>query len=116
MRADPLGPSCLTPAQLRVRLPPVSSEAPPPRERDDRDKSRLERIVPELVKRIVDAGVEKLVDGPENLRQLLSELKLPKDAMLLLTSQLDETKKDITRVLAREVREFLERASLADEL
>jgi hypothetical protein len=94
----------------------VSSEAPPPRERDDRERSRLERIVSDLVKKLVDVGVEKLAEGPENLRQLLSELKLPKEAVVLLLAQLDETKRDIAGVLARELREFLERASLADEL
>jgi hypothetical protein len=94
----------------------VSSEASPTRERDDRERSRLERILPELVKKLVDVGMEKLTDGPESLRQMLSEMKLPKEAILLLGAQVDETKKDIVRGLARELREFLERASLADEI
>lgn len=94
----------------------MSSEPSHPRERDDRERSRLERIVPELVKKLVDVGVEKLAEGPENLRQLLSEMKLPKEAVVLLLAQLDETKRDVAKVLARELREFLERASLADEL
>lgn len=94
----------------------MSSEAPPPREKDDRERSRLERIVPDLVKRILDAGVEKLADGPENIKQLLNDLKLPKEAISLLSSQVEETKREVTKVLAREIREFLERASLADEL
>lgn len=94
----------------------MSSDASPPRERDERERSRLERIVPELVKRLLDVGVEKLSEGPESLRQLISEMKLPREAIVLLLSQLDETKRDVARVLARELREFLERASLADEL
>lgn len=106
----------LTSALLRVTLPPVSSEAPPPRERDDRERSRLERIVPDLVKKLLEVGVEKLVDGPDSLRQLLSDVKLPREAILLVLSQMDETKKDIARVLARELREFLERSSVSDEL
>jgi hypothetical protein len=106
----------LTLARLRVTFPPVSSDASPPRERDNRERIRLEKIVPELVKKLLDVGVEKLAEGPENLRQLLSELKLPKEVILLLAAQLDDTKRDIARVLARELREFLERASLADEL
>jgi hypothetical protein len=94
----------------------VSSDASPPRERDDRERSLLERIVPELVKKLVDVGFEKLADGPENIRQLLAEMKLPREAAVLLLAHLDETKRDIAGVLARELREFLERASLADEL
>lgn len=94
----------------------MSSDPSPPRDRDDRERSRLDRIVPDLVKKLVDVGVEKLADGPESLRHLLSDLKLPKEAIQLLTAQVDETKKEVTRVLARELREFLEQASLADEL
>lgn len=94
----------------------VSSEAPPPRERDDRERTRRDRMVPDLLRKFLEAGVEKLSDGPESLRQALSELRLPKEAIQLLVSQLEDAKKDVTRVLAREVRDFLERASLADEL
>lgn len=94
----------------------VSSDAPPSRERDDRERGRRDRIVPDLLRRFLDAGVEKLSDGPESLKQVLSELRLPKEAIQLLVSQLEDAKKDVTRVLAREVRDFLERASLADEL
>jgi hypothetical protein len=93
----------------------VSSEASPPRERDERERSRLERIVPELVKKLVDVGVEKISEGPESLRQMLSDMKLPREAIVLLVAQLDETKKDVTRAIARELRDFLEKASLADE-
>jgi hypothetical protein len=94
----------------------VSSEASPPREKEDRERSRLERIVPDLVKRLVDVGVEKLADGPENLRQILSELKLPKEAISILVSHLDDSKRELTQVVVKEIREFLERSSLADEL
>jgi hypothetical protein len=94
----------------------VSSEASPPREKDDRERSRLERIVPELVKRLVETGVEKIGDGPESVKRLLAELKLPKESVAVFTSQLDETRREVTQALAREVREFLERASLSDEL
>lgn len=94
----------------------MSSDPSPPRDRDDRERRRLERIVPDLVKKLVDVGVEKLADGPESLRQILSDVRLPKEAIQLLVSQLDEGRKDVARVVAREIREFLERASLADEL
>jgi SMC interacting uncharacterized protein involved in chromosome segregation len=94
----------------------VSSEASPPREKDERERSRLERIVPELVKKLVDAGVERIADGPDSLKQILAELKLPKDALSVLTSQLDEARRDVSQVISREIREFLERSSLSEEL
>jgi hypothetical protein len=94
----------------------VSSESSPPREKEDRERSRLERIVPDLVKKFVEAGVEKLGDGPESLKHLLSDLKLPKESIAVITSQLDDARREITTALAREVRDFLERASLAEEM
>lgn len=111
--ADQLVDSRALPGNAR-KVP--SDAPPPPRERDDRDRGRLDRMVPDLVRKLVDAGVEKLADGPESLKQVLSELRLPKEAIQLLVSQLEDAKREVTRVLAREVRDFLERASLADEL
>lgn len=94
----------------------MTSDASPPRDKEDRERSRLERIVPEVVRKLVDVGVEKLSDGPENLKQILTDLKLPKEAIGILSSQIDESKREITQILAREIREFLEKASIADEL
>lgn len=93
----------------------MPSDPSPPRDRDDRERSRLDRMLPDLVKKLVDVGVEKIADGPESLRHILADAKLPKEAIQLLVSQLDEGRKDVARVVAREIREFLERASLADE-
>ncbi|HVR21211.1 MAG TPA: hypothetical protein VMS65_15970 [Polyangiaceae bacterium] len=80
------------------------------------DRRPLERIVPEIVKRIIEAGLEKISEGPENVRKVMAELKLPKEALGAILSQLDETKSGIYRVVAREVREVLERTNFADEL
>lgn len=88
------------------------------REPDDADvdRGRLERIVPEIVKRILEAGIEKISEGPENVRKVVGELKLPKEALHAVLSQLDEGKSGLYRVVAREVRDFLERTNFADEL
>ena len=72
----------------------MSSERPPGPERDEVDGERrlLERIVPEIVKRIVEAGYEKISEGPENVRRAARDLKLPKEAIGVMFSQLEETK------------------------
>jgi hypothetical protein len=90
----------------------------PDRDRDDFevDRGRLERIIPEVVKRILEAGLEKISEGPENVRKVVGDLKLPKEALGAILSQLDETKSGLYRVVAREVREVLERTNFADEL
>ena len=85
-------------------------------DRDERDRRRVERILPELFRRFVESGYEKLSEGPESLRQLITDLRLPKETLALLLSQFDDTKNGLYRAVAREVREFLERTSLPDEL
>ncbi len=101
--------------------------APPPRADDfseverDPDKKRLfERAVPEILKRIVERAIEsganRIAEGPENLRNLVQELKLPKEVLHYLYSQIDETKNGLYRVVAKEMRDVLEQTQFADEL
>jgi hypothetical protein len=73
----------------------------------------------ELLKRVIDAGAKNL--SAEPMRQLLAEMKLPKDALLHLLSQhlliqLEETKENIYRVIGRELKDLLERTNLAEEI
>jgi hypothetical protein len=94
----------------------VATDRPPEPEERDRDQSRLERLIPELIRRALEAGYEKLSEGPESVRNLVSEMKLPKEALGVLFAQLDETKNGLYRVVAREVRDFLEHTNFAEEL
>ena len=99
--------------------PPPSaerSETETGRRADDRDRRRLERLLPELIKRILETGFEKLVEAPENARNLVQEMRLPKEILSLLLAQLDETKNGLYRVVARETRDFLEHTNLAEEV
>jgi len=73
---------------------------------------RLEGILPELVKRVFEAGYERLSEGPESVRHFMIELRLPKDVL----TQLDETKNGLYRAVAKEVRDFLDHTNFADEL
>jgi hypothetical protein len=56
--------------------------------------------LPEVVRKALEAGFERLSDGPENVRQRLGDLKLPKDALNGVLSQIDEGKTGIYRALA----------------
>jgi hypothetical protein len=97
----------------------VNSEFPPPSgepEEKDRERRRLERIVPELIKRLVEVGYEKIAEGPENVREFVREMKLPKEALALILAQIDETKNGLYRVVAKEIRDFLEQTNFAEEL
>jgi hypothetical protein len=83
-------------------------------------KRLFERAVPDAIKRLVEraveTGVEKLVEGPENLRQLVGEMKLPKEVAGYVFQQIDDTKKGLYRVVAKEIRDVLEHTNFADEI
>jgi hypothetical protein len=97
----------------------VNSDFPPPSgepEEKDRERRRLERIVPEIIKRLVEVGYEKIAEGPENVREFVREMKLPKEALALILAQIDETKNGLYRVVAKEIRDFLEQTNFSEEL
>jgi hypothetical protein len=88
---------------------------------DDQDKRRLfERVMPEILKRVVERAVEsgasRLAEGPENLRNFVQDMKLPKEVLHYLYQQIDDTKNGLYRVVAKEIRDVLEQTQFADEL
>ena len=95
----------------------MTSEAPPGH-LDETEAARrgLERIIPDLVKRLLEVGLERLSDGPDSVRRVVNDLKLPREAITQLLSQLDETKAGVYRAVAKEVRDFLGQKSFAEEL
>lgn len=82
----------------------------------DVDRRRLERIIPDIIKRILEAGLERLSEGPDSVRRVVGDLRLPREALGAIWSQIDETKTGVYRVVAKEVRDFLEQTSFAEEL
>lgn len=98
----------------------MTSEYPPPPggepEEKERERRRLERILPEIIKRLVEAGYEKVIEGPENVREFVREMKLPKEALALILAQLDDTKTGLYRVVAKEIRDFLDHTNFAEEM
>jgi hypothetical protein len=79
-------------------------------------RRRLDSVIPELLKRAVELGVEKAVEAPDNLKELVGGMKLPRELANYLIAQVDETKNGLFRVVAKEVREFLEHTNLAGEM
>lgn len=114
---------------------PEDEEQPAQRSR----RRRLERLVPEIIKRAIERGIEaglgtlsgKPKEGGRDsvppppkepakdpakdarARELGS---VPKEIAGYVFSQIDDTKNAMVRVVAREVREFLEAADLSTEL
>jgi hypothetical protein len=85
-------------------------------EEDFPGRTLLERLVPEIIKRLVETGVGKIAEGPENLRNFVSELKLPKEIVTYLLVQIDETKNGVYRVVSKEIRDFLQETNFGEEL
>ncbi|MGH7271805.1 MAG: hypothetical protein ACREJ3_15350 [Polyangiaceae bacterium] len=79
-------------------------------------RRRLDSVIPELIKRAVEIGVEKAVEAPDNFKELIGGLKLPRELVNYIIAQVDETKGGLFRVVAKEVREFLEHTNLAGEM
>ena len=90
----------------------------PPGGGDDKERARrwLERVLPEIIKRAVETGYEKISEGPENVRAFVNDLKLPKEVLGLILHQIDDTKNGLYRVVAKEIRDFLEQTNLAEEI
>lgn len=106
-------PADESPSRASEVPPPPSSDAPPRR-------SRLESILPELIKRgiekSVEAGMGTLNKTDEAIRGVVGDVKLPREIVSQLLSAVDDTKNGVLRVVGREVREFLEATDLAKEL
>jgi hypothetical protein len=82
----------------------------------DSFRRRLEGVIPELVKRAVEIGVEKAHEAPDAVKQMVGDLKLPKEIAGYIFSQVDETKNGLFRIFAKEMRDFLEHTNIAGEM
>lgn len=83
-------------------------------------RKRLDRILPDAIKRAIEKGLEAgigtYVNSREALQGVASRVEGSKEVANYIFSQADETKNAMVRTVAREVREFLEAADLAKEL
>jgi hypothetical protein len=79
-------------------------------------RRRLDSVIPELLKRVVEIGVEKAAEAPDNLKELVGGIKLPREMAHYLLVQVEETKNVLVGVVAREVREFLENTNISSEM
>lgn len=97
--------------------PSDSSYPPPsPHGKDSRRRRLVEGVIPEIIKRAVEIGVEKARESPDNLKQFVGDMKLPKEIAAYLLQQIDETKNGLFRVVAKEIRDFLEHTNFAGEI
>jgi hypothetical protein len=89
--------------------PEADDERPP-----DAERSTVDRLIPELLKKVIETGTKNI--SAETIRQVVSDLKLPRDALHYTFSQLDEGKNVVYRAISKEVHDLLERTNVAEEL
>ena len=85
-------------------------------DREDGKRRRLEGVIPEILKRAVEAGVSQAQHAPENIKTFIGDLKVPKEIASYLFSQVDDTKNGLFRVVANEMRDFLEHTNITGEM
>ena len=90
--------------------PEFPEEVPPD------EVKKLSGLVPDIVRRAVLTGVGALFMTEEGIRNLVGEMKLPKDALAFLLAQADKTRGEVARVVTQEMRRFLESDTLRREL
>ena len=104
------------PDDLASELPPPGGSGNVKESAKERMRSRLESVIPEILKRAVEIGVEKARESPGDLKQFIHDLKVPKDVAHYLLQQIDDTKNGLFRVVAKEIRDFLEHTNFAGEV
>ena len=83
---------------------------------DDGLRRRLEQFIPDIVRRTILGGIGAVFTSEEAIRKLAGEVTLPKDVVSFLLQSANNSKDEVLRVVAKEVRSFLESANLSHEL
>ncbi len=83
-------------------------------------RSRLEGLFREAFRKAIEKGVEAgvgtLSKADKAVRDVVDDVPLPKELLGYVFSQVDDTKNALVRVVAGEVREFLDATDVAGEL
>ena len=104
----------------RVHEPRTHFGGPMAEEDDDElppeELKKISGIVPDIVRRAVLTGVGALFMTEEGIRNLVGDMKMPKDALAFLMAQAERTRGEVARVVTQEVRRFLESETLRREI
>ena len=99
----------------------IEDEEPMMDSPDHVDQERLrrlfsEKLVPEILRRGIESGMDTFLRSDRGVRKAISDLKMRRELTNYFFHQIDETKNAALRVIAREVREFLENTNLEQSL
>ena len=88
----------------------------PPDPEQEEPKGGMSGLLPDVVRRAVLTGVGALFMTEEGIRNIVGEMKMPKDALGFLVAQAEKTRVEVARVVTQEVRRFLESETLRREI
>ena len=100
---------------------PGSSASSSPGSHEDnpderRLRERLEKLLPDVVRRAINAGTTAFTSTEDGIRRLVSEFNLPRDVAAYLIMQASTSKDEALRIIGSEVRQFLQTVNLSGEL
>lgn len=84
------------------------------KDEQSRWRSKIEGAVPDIVKKTLSVGVSGFLFSEDGIKNLVSELKLPKDVVTFLLAQSEKTRQEIAKIFAEEVRKYLENNDVAE--
>jgi uncharacterized Fe-S cluster-containing radical SAM superfamily protein len=83
---------------------------------DPKLRQKLEGLIPDMVRKTFYAGMGAFFTTEEGIRKLANDIALPKEVANYLISQAQNTKDDLFRIVAAELRTFLENLNLNEEM
>lgn len=83
---------------------------------EGRLRERLEKLLPDVVRRAINAGSSAVHTTEDGIRRLVSEFNLPREVAAYLMVQASASKDEMLRIVGSEVRRFLETVNLSGEL
>ncbi len=97
-----------------------NDKGPAEEKRDDENqeklRARIQAAIPDVVKRTFAAGLGAVFASEEGIRKMVSDFSLPKDVANFIVTQAQGTKDELFRIVATELRGWLERVDVQREL
>jgi isopentenyl diphosphate isomerase/L-lactate dehydrogenase-like FMN-dependent dehydrogenase len=87
------------------------------RDRDEEEQEGfIRQVIPDLLRRTVYAGMAAVFSTDEGVRRIVSEMKLPREVANYVVQQAASSKDELFKIVAREVRGFLDSMNVSGEL
>lgn len=83
---------------------------------DDNNSDAAKARLPDSIRKAVASGLSALFMTEEGIRNMLTEMRLPKDAMAYVVQQTERSRKELFRAVSEELKGFLKGVDLTGEI